>query len=203
MKTKEKSGIVGAGLLTALAASMCCITPILALFTGVSGLASTFSWIEPFRPVLIALTLAVLVFLWHQKLFGKPKEENCECEPKESFMESKKSLVVITLASALLLTFPYYASALYEAPAPQSTIAMQQSELKSVVFSVKGMSCEACTKHIDGAISEVPGVAKSSSSYEKAQTTVSYDPKKVSVDSLRAKISQTGYQATDIKLKSK
>jgi mercuric ion transport protein len=48
MKTDKK--LIGAGLLTAIAASLCCITPVLALVAGTSGLASTFSWLEPFRP---------------------------------------------------------------------------------------------------------------------------------------------------------
>ncbi|MEK7254190.1 MAG: heavy metal transporter, partial [Bacteroidota bacterium] len=40
----------GAGALAAVAASLCCITPVLALLAGTSGLASTFSWLEPARP---------------------------------------------------------------------------------------------------------------------------------------------------------
>jgi mercuric ion transport protein len=49
MKTDKK--LIGAGLLTAIAASLCCITPVLALIAGTSGLASTFSWLEPFKTV--------------------------------------------------------------------------------------------------------------------------------------------------------
>ena len=60
--------LIGTGLLTAIAASLCCITPVLALIAGTSGLASTFSWLEPFRPYFIGLTILVLVFAWFQKL---------------------------------------------------------------------------------------------------------------------------------------
>ena len=66
MKTDKK--LIGAGLLTAIAASLCCITPVLALVAGTSGLASTFSWLEPYRPYLIGLTILVLGFAWYQKL---------------------------------------------------------------------------------------------------------------------------------------
>ncbi|PZX67881.1 hypothetical protein LY54_00620, partial [Salegentibacter mishustinae] len=51
-KKNESSGLLGAGLLTAAAASLCCITPILALISGSAGIASSFSWMEPFRPYL-------------------------------------------------------------------------------------------------------------------------------------------------------
>lgn len=67
-----------AGLLTATAASLCCITPVLALLGGASGLASSFSWIEPFRPYLIGLTVLVFALAWYQKL--KPqKQVDCDC----------------------------------------------------------------------------------------------------------------------------
>ena len=59
---KSENKLIGAGLLTAITASLCCITPVLALIAGTSGIASTFSWIEPFRPYLIGLTILVLGF---------------------------------------------------------------------------------------------------------------------------------------------
>lgn len=45
---KKDDKIVGAGLLTAIASSLCCITPVLALISGTSGIASAFFWLEPF-----------------------------------------------------------------------------------------------------------------------------------------------------------
>jgi mercuric ion transport protein len=198
MKTTERSGLVGVGLLSAFAASLCCITPLLAFITGTFGMASFFSWVEPARPYLIGVTVIVLAFAWYQQLSKKSqKEEDCQCE-SSSFMKSKKALLFITLFSGLLLAFPYYSSALYDAPTKLTNI-QQQSILKSVNFSVKGMSCASCTAHIDGTLSKVSGVAKSLTSYEKAETRVTYDPKKISVDSLKSQINRTGYQVTDIK----
>ena len=60
---------------TALLSSICCITPVLALIAGTSGLASSFSWLEPFRPYLIGLTILVLGFAWYQKLKAKKEIE--------------------------------------------------------------------------------------------------------------------------------
>ena len=69
MKTQESSGKwAGTGLLVAITASLCCITPVLALLAGTSGIAATFSFLEPARPYLIGLTIAVLGFAWYQKL---------------------------------------------------------------------------------------------------------------------------------------
>ncbi len=61
---KSKNKYVWTSMLTALGASLCCITPVLALISGASGVASVFSWIEPFRPYLIGITILVLSFAW-------------------------------------------------------------------------------------------------------------------------------------------
>jgi len=59
---KASKGLLGTGVITAIAASLCCITPILALISGASGIASSFTWMEPFRPYLIGITVLVLGF---------------------------------------------------------------------------------------------------------------------------------------------
>ena len=83
-KKNESSKLLGAGLLTAATASLCCITPVLALISGTTGLASTFSWMEPFRPYLIGITVLVLAFAWYQKLKPKTQEEiDCACYEDE------------------------------------------------------------------------------------------------------------------------
>ena len=199
MKTTDRSGLMGVGLLSAFAASLCCITPLLVLITGTFGIASSFSWVEPARPYLIGITVIVLAFAWYQQLSKKSQEEeSCQCD-RASFMKSKKALLFITFFSGLLLAFPYYASALYQAPT-ELTNVQQQSNLKLVSFSVRGMSCASCTAHIDGALFKVSGVVKSSTSYIKAETEVTYDSKKISVDSLKSQINRTGYHVTGTKI---
>ena len=82
MKNTNKSNRkwLGAGLLTAIAASLCCITPILAIVGGLGGVASAFSWMEPFRPYLIALTIVVLSIAWYNTLKTKKSDIDCDCE---------------------------------------------------------------------------------------------------------------------------
>ena len=103
--TKSGSKTWIAGLQTAIATSLCCITPVLALFSGATGIASTFSWLDPYRPYLIGLTVAVLVFAWYQKLKPKNAEIDCACEVEEksSFRHSKRFLGIVTVLAILLL----------------------------------------------------------------------------------------------------
>ena len=87
---KPDKQLIGVGISSAFVASLCCITPVLAMLAGVSGLASAFSWLEPLRPYLTGLTLAVLAFAWYQKIRPQ-KQMNCECETDEKpkFVQTK------------------------------------------------------------------------------------------------------------------
>src|SRR5690606_3510047 len=139
MKTNNK--LIGAGLLTAIAASLCCITPVLALVAGTSGLASTFSWLEPFRPYFIGLTILVLGFAWYRKL--KPKKQidcNCETEEKPKFIQSKMFLGIVTAYAIVMLPFPYYASIFYPRKEKQMKV-VYKSNLHKVTFTRSGMAC--------------------------------------------------------------
>ena len=45
----SSKAVAGVGLFAAIAASLCCITPVLVLLAGASGAASSLSWLEPAR----------------------------------------------------------------------------------------------------------------------------------------------------------
>src|SRR5262245_18441362 len=93
--------LIGAGVFTAIAASLCCITPVIALLAGSSGIASSFSWIEPARVYLIGFTIAMLAVAWYKKLRPLPVDEcGCEVFEKPKFIQSKTFLLIVTLFSA-------------------------------------------------------------------------------------------------------
>ena len=122
----------GAGMLAAIVASLCCITPVFSLVAGISGIAATFSWMEPIRPYLIALTIGVLAFAWYQKLKPRTAEEiNCECDEddKPSFWQTKSFLSMITVISIILLAFPSYSHMFYpdNGSSNASTMMLQDS----------------------------------------------------------------------------
>ena len=54
-------------IVTALLASLCCITPVLAIFGGLSGIASTFSFLERCDLTLLFLrqSFSVMPFIMH------------------------------------------------------------------------------------------------------------------------------------------
>jgi len=198
--TKNSKSFI-AGLLTATAASLCCITPVLAFLGGASGVASSFSWIEPFRPYLIGLTVLVFAFAWYQKI--KPQKEvdcNCETDKKKSFLHSTTFLGIVTVVAGVLIAFPYYAAAFYPKTKQTQIVVSANTDIKQAEFKIKGMTCEGCTEHVNSEIAKVKGVINYQTSFEKANSVVKFDNSKTSVDSIAAAIKMTGYKVTSQKI---
>ncbi len=196
-KTPNKAAY--AGILTAIAASICCITPVLALIAGTSGIASAFSWVEPFRPYLIGLTILVLVFAWYQKLRPKTQEEiDCACEDdaKPSFWQSKRFLSIVTVFSGLMLAFPYYSKIFYAQP-NKDIVYVSQSNIAEHTFDVAGMTCTGCEAHVESEVNKLDGILSVKASFKSANTVVEYDKTKVDLAVIRKTINNTGYKVVD------
>lgn len=196
---KSENKLIGAGLLTAITASLCCITPVLALIAGTSGIASTFSWIEPFRPYLIGLTIIVLGFAWYQKL--KPqKEMDCECETDEKpkFIQSKKFLGIVTVFAIVMLAFPYYSRIFYPNTKKQ-IIVVDKSDIKTTEFKISGMTCSSCEEHVNHAVNKLNGIVNSKASYENENAIVEFDKTKTNETEIENAINSTGSKVTDKK----
>lgn len=198
---KSENKLIGAGLLTAITASLCCITPVLALIAGTSGIASTFSWIEPFRPYLIGLTILVLCFAWYQML--KPKKEiDCECETDEKpkFIQSKTFLGIITVFAIVMLAFPYYSSVFYP-NVEKEIVIVNQSNIKTTEFKISGMTCAGCEEHVNHEVNKLSGIVSSKASYERGNAIIEFDKSKTNKSEIEKAINSTGYTVTDKKEK--
>ncbi|WP_339652563.1 mercuric transport protein MerTP [uncultured Maribacter sp.] len=189
--------LIGTSVLTALAASLCCITPVLAVLAGTTGLASTFSWIEPYKPYLIGFTVLVLAFAWYQKF--KPKTEaeiDCECDDeKPKFINSKGFLFLITIFALAMLAFPSYSHIFYSRPdSSKQIVYVEQSNVKEIKVIIEGMTCEGCEAHIESEVNKLDGILKVNADYEAANTIVKYDETKVDLEKIEAAILKTGYK---------
>lgn len=168
--TPSKS-LFGAGLLAALAASLCCITPLLAVLGGVGSAASAFAWLEPYRLYLVGLTVAVLGFAWYRHLRPAPAADCCAVPEKRSILRSTGFLSAVTVLAALLLAFPYYGARLYPTARPSAPVVATRSNSVAPVWQTRtyrigGMSCEACARHVEHAVQQVPGVQAVAVSYD-------------------------------------
>ena len=196
---KKDKKLIGAGLLTAIASSLCCITPVLALISGTSGIASTFSWLEPFRPYLIGFTILVLGFAWYQKLKQK-KEIDCDCETdkKPSFLQSKLFLGIVTIFAIVMTAFPYYSSAFYP-KSEKEIIVVDKANIQTINLKIKGMTCASCEEHINHYVNQLNGIIKVKSSYEKETTEIEFDNSKTTIEEIEKAVNSTGYSVINTK----
>lgn len=196
---KSENKLAGLGLLTAFSASLCCITPVLALLAGTSGLASTFSWLDPLRPYLIGLTVLVLGFAWYQKL--KPqKQMDCNCDTKEKipFIQTKKFLGIVTVFAGLMLAFPMYASVFFTKTTNQ-TIVKDNSNIQTAEFKINGMTCSGCEEHVNNEVNKLTGIIETTVSYENGNAIIEFDQTQTNIDEIEKVIGKTGYSVTDKK----
>ena len=194
-----KNKFVGVGLLTAFTASLCCITPVLALIAGTSGIASTFSWIEPFRPYLIGLTILVLGFAWYYKL--KPQKEidcACDTEEKSKFIQSKTFLAIVTFFAMVMLAFPFYSEIFYPNTEKQ-IIVVDKSNVKTTEFKISGMTCASCEEHVNHEVNKLNGIVNLKASYENLNVIVEFVTTKTNEREIEKVINATGYKVTDKK----
>jgi mercuric ion transport protein len=201
MKSKTKNTKTWIAIvLAAFIASLCCITPVLALISGVTGIAATFSWMEPYRPALISLTVLVLAFAWYQKLkLNKTNEVDCNCaEEKSSFWQGKLFLGMVTLLAVLLMLFPYYSSVFFPKIEQKEEVVIDKSMVRTVKFNIEGMDCEACSNTINMALSKLPGVLKYETAFKTSSTKVQYNSVEAKLDDIVDAINATGYKVSGV-----
>lgn len=197
-KLLNTSNWAKAGVLAAVAASLCCITPVLALLAGVGGIAASFSWLEPARPYMVGLSVAALGVAWYQQLKPKQTATDCVCEPegKPSFWQGKTFLGIVTLFAALMLAFPHYAQMFYTDHNGQQTDVQLNATAQTLSLDIEGMTCSGCESHVQTALVALPGILETKVSYEKGQALVRFDPAKTSTAAITAAVDATGYHVS-------
>ncbi len=201
MKNSTNNKLAGTGILTAVAASLCCITPVLAIFSGVTGVASAFSWIEPVRPYLVAITVLVLGYAWYQKLKPQKVEDvQCDCETGQpsGFLQRKLFLGLITIFAVLMLTFPYYSSVFYP-DNKKEVVFINPADVVTLNLDIQGMTCKACNFDITHAAQDVNGGIEAHADYKSGKATVKYDGSLTNKEAVVNSINATGYRVVSEK----
>ena len=194
---QPSKSLFGAGLLAALAASLCCVTPLLAVVGGLGGATSSFAWLEPYRLYFVTLTVAVLGFAWYRQLQPTAAADDCCAVPeKKSLMQTTAFLGAVTGLAALLLAFPYYGAAFYPTAKPSvPAVAINNSTpvWQTKTYRISGMTCEACARHVENAVQQVPGVQTVAVSYDQGTAQVRFDAAHAQAAQIESVINSTGY----------
>ncbi len=183
----------GISILTALGSSLCCIIPTISIVAGTSSLATSLSWLQPYRPYFISGAVLTLGFAWYRVLFSK-QDETCNCEPdqKSPFFKSKTFLSVITVLAVLLITFPSYSRLLFS----NQPVFSQKVGTETVIIPVSGMTCTGCEMQVEEELKKVEGIITAKASYTDENAVVQFDNSKVDVGKIVDAINKTHYKAT-------
>ncbi len=197
----KSNKLLGNGAIaTAILASLCCITPVLAIVAGLSGAASSFTFLEPFRPYFIAITAIFLGYAFYDAYKPKKAEIECDCEDESSrkkFINSKSFLWIVAFVSVSLITFPYYSKSIF--PNAKMAVNINHPNIVKAKLEVAGMTCTGCEASINYALKSVKGVVKANSSYKTGAAIVEYDKNKVNLEMLKKAVEQkTGYKVEKI-----
>lgn len=208
-QTSKGSAITG--IMAAVAASSCCIPPVIAVIAGVGGISSSLSWMEPLRPYLIGLAVVAIGYAWYAYLKPKTvsspagvKADDCGCEvdAKPRWYQTKSYLIGITLFAAISITFPYYSGIFFSgSKAANKTIIVKESDVVEAGLTIEGMTCNGCEHHVNQTLNNTAGVLEASSSYKSGKATVKFDKTKVTIGQLAEAVEKkTGYRVTEKKL---
>jgi len=196
MKNNNSKGAMITGIFAALAASSCCIPPLIALIAGVGGASSSLAWVEPFRPYLIVFAVLAIGYAWYVHL--KPKQaDDCGCEiEKPKFYQKRGFLIGMTIFAILSITLPYYSGIFYPNNSKE-VIAVDSKNIKEIEIKIEGMTCDACENHVDHAVNELNGIIEVSSSYDNENTTIKFDKSQTNKEEIIEAINSTGYKAIE------
>lgn len=197
--TLRKSSI-GGSVLAAIGASLCCIGPLLAVILGAGGFAAA-STLAKWRPVFLGVTVVFLGIAWY---LTYRKTESCTingaCAEKPG---NKWSKVVLWFATAFVLVaaaFPHVASILVPAQGGSAIVATGGNETLNV--RVPSMDCLSCAANIQRKLLALNGVAQAEVVYKTKEAVVSYDPSRVSSETIISTIDETGFKAEKLMEKS-
>lgn len=103
---------VGA-VLAAVGASLCCVAPVLFISIGVGGAwISSLTALEPYRPIFVAITVALLVFAGWRLYRRRPScESDAACAQPAVRRRQRLIFWLLVIPVLALLTFPWYAPA--------------------------------------------------------------------------------------------
>ena len=115
-------------------------------------------------------------------------------DEKKPFMQTKTFLGIVTVFAALMLAFPKYAHIFYPSNDNKEVVIVNASDIQTVAFDVKGMTCNGCASHVENDVNKLPGIVKVDAIYEEATAKVEFDQTKVSLAQIEEAINGTGYK---------
>ncbi|MFL6335034.1 MAG: mercuric transporter MerT family protein [Pyrinomonadaceae bacterium] len=203
---KEERLALGGAVAAALAASACCVGPLLFVVLGLGAFGAAAA-LETARPYLLSAAVLLLAFGFYRTYFRRAEvcAPGAHCSTPVASRISRVSLWVATAAVLAFAFSPYYAGALAgrlmpaRQPEVERSPVLQTSPADAAptraTFKVTGMTCASCETTIRLALERTPGVRSAAVSFVRGEAVVEYEPDTVTPKKLRDAINKTGYKA--------
>ncbi|HSQ67465.1 MAG TPA: heavy-metal-associated domain-containing protein [Polyangiaceae bacterium] len=188
----QRLSLAGA-VLSAVAASSCCLGPLLLAALGVGG-AGAFATLAAFRPYILGVTAALLAAGFYLT-YRRPRAASadaCGCERRTT---RRAGRVGLWLAAALVLLFAASPTLLARALDRPAKAAPSGVRTETVTFDVKGIDCEACAVPLRRALAKVGGFHALSLDVPGQTAAVLYEPAPGRLEAYVAAIDELGYEA--------
>jgi mercuric transport protein len=185
----------------AIAASVCCVVPLLLVSVSVGGAwVGSLTILEPFRPYLMSITILLLAYAFY-KIYSKSKAVSCApgsyCANPRSEKINKITLWVSTVFVLGLLATPYIAEELAAGEnAEANRLNEQLAGLKQITLDVPGMSCASCPLTVQKSLKKLDGVISAKATLEDKKALVIFDPSKVTTEAMIEATTNAGYPST-------
>ncbi len=197
---KERVTVAGS-VVAAIAASSCCIGPLVALVLGVGGAAAT-SGMQKWRPVFLGVTFVLLGVAWYLT-YRKPKADACggaACAGRRSAKTAKVILWVGTILAVAVAAVPLYAGAVARLVHGKSAAAAPAAgaNVASLTVRIPEMDCPACAVNIERALLKVEGIVRAEIVFKTKQVVIAYDPARIAPEKVISAVDETGFKAEPI-----
>jgi mercuric ion transport protein len=189
---------LGGSVLSAIAASLCCIGPLVAVVLGASGFAAA-ALFAKWRPLFLTITVLLLVTAWYLT-YWRPKADNCSTDGCARNSVAKWNKVALWLATAFVVAiaaFPTFSRAAAQlfVPVGASTIGPSQVKLAALQVNIPSMDCGACAVGIQAKLNKQDGVQGAQVDFATKTAVIRFEPGKLSPEKVTALIDETGFKA--------
>jgi mercuric ion transport protein len=195
---KDKLAL-GGSVLSAIAASLCCIGPLVAVVLGASGFAAA-ALFAKWRPLFLTITALLLVTAWYLT-YWRPKADNCSTDGCALNSVAKWNKVVLWFATAFVIAiaaFPTFSGAAAQlfVPVGASPSGRSQIKLATLQVNISSMYCGACAVGIQAKLIKQDGVQGAAQvDFATKTAVIRFDSGKLSPERITALIDETGFKA--------
>jgi copper chaperone CopZ len=191
----KRKWLLGASVAAAIAASLCCILPILTAVTGF-GVLATGAALEKYRPYFLSVTGLLLTggFVLAYRDYKEACKPGSVCATKPM---NRWNFIALGTVAALVIglaAFPYYSGAVTHAlvgAPPNNTVG--SGALATVTFQVPDMDCPACAVVLAATFQKLPGVTDAKLDVDNRKAVVTYSPGSQNIATLEKVISDAGF----------